>query len=345
MWVVSFIFYGLIVCLLVSLAGIWLAQLLGSIVAVTIKFVLFVSKLLSELPMSALYTSNIYAVVWLIGAYGLLILFLCQRKKQPMLLLTGVVFTFLLTNGLSWSESMNDDFRVTMLDVGQGQSILLQSDGKAFLVDCGGDYDAEAADAAAEHLLSQGISRLDGIILTHYDDDHAGGVENLLTRIRCDRLLLPYIPEDSQRGEQLAAQAEGLVEFIHSDQIYTFGQTQMTIFAPISSASGNESSICILFQRQDCAILITGDRGFAGEAALLSHHDLPDVKILVAGHHGSAGSTSEALLEETNPDYVWISVGEDNPYGHPADALLFRLSNCDCEIYRTDIHGTIIFRR
>jgi len=345
LWIISFIFYGIILCLLVSIASIWLAQLLGSIIALPVWFVLTIADLLSHLPMAALYTENIYAVVWLIGVYALLAIFLCQRKKMPMLLVACSVFTLLLTFALSWLEPVTDDFRVTMLDVGQGQSILLQSDGKCFLVDCGGDYDEKAADAAAENLLSQGIARLDGIILTHYDDDHAGGVAHLLTRVKSDRLLLPYIPADIQRGLFLAERTDGIVEFISCDREFTFGETRMTIFAPISADSGNESSICILFQRQDCGILITGDRGFVGEAALLASHNLPKVDILVAGHHGSAGSTSEELLNTVDPNYVWISVGEDNRYGHPAEELLQRLEETMCDIYRTDIHGTVIFRR
>lgn len=345
LWIINFIFYGLIICLLVSFASMWLAQLLGSILTLPIGFVLVTTDMISKLPMSALYTSNIYAVVWLIGVYGLLILFLCQKEKKPVLLVTCAVFTLLLTYAFSWLEPMNDNFRVTMLDVGQGQSILIQSDGKAFLVDCGGDYDEIAADTAAENLLSQGIYRLDGIILTHYDDDHAGGVEHLLTRVVCDRLILPDLGDDTQRGLALAEQADGLVEFIRYDQIYTFGSSKMTIFAPISQKTGNESCICILFQRQDCGILITGDRGFVGEEALLACYDLPNVDILVAGHHGSAGSTSEELLETVDPDYVFISVGADNRYGHPADELLERLFISGCEIYCTDTHGTIIFRR
>ena len=78
-------------------------------------------------------------------------------------------------------ESMED--RVTVLDVGQGQCVLLQSGGRNYLVDCGGDSDTQAADTAAETLLSMGIHKLDGVIVTHYDRDHAGGVGYLLSRI------------------------------------------------------------------------------------------------------------------------------------------------------------------
>ena len=345
LWIISFLFYGLILVLLLSMLSMGFAQIVGSIFAIPIGFVLWATDVISKLPMSALYTSNIFAVVWLIGIYGLLILFLCQKHKKPMLFAICAVVTFLLVNVFSWLEPAKDDFRVTMLDVGQGQSILLQSDGKTFLVDCGGDYDMTAADVAAEALLNQGISKLDGIILTHYDDDHAGGVSYLLTRLECDRLILPDCPDGNDFGLRLAEQTDGAVQFITSDVIYRYDQTEMTIFAPNSYGSANESSICILFRREDCAILITGDRGFGGEQALLSRYDFPKVNVLVAGHHGSADSTSSELLEAVDPDYVWISVGADNRYGHPAEELLWRLEENGCIIYRTDINGTIIFRR
>ncbi len=344
-WLINFIFHGVIVCLLLSLISTGLAQLLAVVVAIPIQFVLGTAGMISKLPMAAVFTSNPYVIVWLIGAYGLLGIFLMQKKKQPMLLLTSVVFTLLLSQLFSWFEPLNDEFRVTMLDVGQGQSILLQSEGKTFLVDCGGDDSEDAADTTAEALLSQGICRLDGIVVTHFDKDHVGGVVHLLSRIQTDRLILPDVEDENEIGKTLTSATNAVVEYIKEDTLYTFGKAEMTVFAPISHESGNESSICILFQRENCGILITGDRGVSGEMALLQTHTLPEVDVLVAGHHGSAGSTSEALLAATSPQIALISVGENNRYGHPAGTVLQRLVDVGCKIYRTDIYGTIIFRR
>jgi competence protein ComEC len=78
---------------------------------------------------------------------------------------------------------------------------------------------------------------------------------------------------------------------------------------------------------------------------LLRHTDLPDVDVLIAGHHGSRHSTSEELLREVTPETVIISVGEGNPYGHPAPELLQRLQDFGCIVYRTDQNGTITYRR
>ena len=344
-WIISFVFYGISLCLIISLLSMGLAGLLVWVVSLPAYFVLYTAKFMASLPLAAVYTSSVYTVVWLVGAYILLILYFFQKKKQPLLLFACILFTLLLSQTLAWIEPMYDDFRVTMLDVGQGQSILLQSDGKTFLIDCGGDDDELSADITAEALLSQGISRLDGVIVTHPDRDHAGGVANLLTRIHTDRLILPSVEDEEGKLQVLASATKGAVEYVKEDILFTFGDTKMTIFAPISYYSGNESSICILFQREDCGILITGDRGQLGETVLLKEHSLPKVGILVAGHHGSAGSTTEELLKVTNPQIALISVGEDNRYGHPSNAVLDRLKAMGCKIYRTDIHGTIIFRR
>ena len=343
MWVISFIFYGILLCLLFSLISIPLAVFVSLPVSVPIYFVLYTSKYIAKLPFAAVYTSSIYTVVWLLGAYILLAIFLFQRKKRPMLFAGCILFTLLLSQTLAWLEPLGDDFRVTMLDVGQGQCILLQSDGKTFLVDCGGDDDEISADIAAEALLSQGISRLDGLIVTHPDRDHAGGVSYFLTRIQTDRLILPYVEDEEL--DSLAKATDGAVDYVSQDVVYTFGDTKMTIFAPFNYYSGNESSICILFQREDCGILITGDRGELGESVLLNEHSIPDVDVLVVGHHGSAGSTTDALLKATTPEVAFISVGEDNRYGHPSQKVLDKLIEAGCEIYRTDLHGTIIYRR
>ena len=72
-----------------------------------------------------------------------------------------------------------------------------------------------------------------------------------------------------------------------------------------------------------------------------TYADLPAVDLLVAGHHGSANSTTDELLEAASPKMCIISVGENNRYGHPADATLSRLAAADCEIYRTDLNGTV----
>ena len=340
LWVVNLVFYGLILTCLLGWFLPGAASLLGAVLAWPMRYVLFLAEAMSSVPFAAVYTKSVYIVFWLVFVYLLLAAFLLQKKKQPGILLCCGTFGLCWALLASWAEPVLEDVRITMLDVGQGQSILLQSEGKNFLVDCGGDEDAKTADIIAETLLSQGISRLDGIFLTHYDRDHSGALYDLLTRIDTDLLILP-----DTRNSFVLPDADTEFLWVWEDMELTFGSSCITVYGPVYSDLDNENSLCILFDTEKCDILITGDRTGFGERMLLRHADLPDVDILVAGHHGAADSTTEDLLYTVTPETVLISVGEDNFYGHPSPVLLQRLKSFDCAVYRTDKDGTITIRR
>ena len=340
LWVISFVFYGI---MLVCLVG-WFWPAVGSfiagIIAWPIRYVLAAAKTLAAFPLAAVYTRSVYVVVWLVFCYVLLVIFLLSRKKKPGMLLCCAVIGLCLSLTASWAEVLFDECRMTVLDVGQGQCILLQSEGKTYLVDCGGSDDEEAADLAAETLLSQGIFHLDGVILTHYDRDHSGGLQYLLTRMRADTVFAPAAVDENDVLDQLPDS----VTLVTEDLLLTYGNTRLTIYGPVLPDSGNESSLAVLFQSENCDILITGDRGEFGERMLLKRADLPELEILVAGHHGSKYSTTAELLEVTKPKIAAISVG-DNFYGHPAQEVLDRLEEIGCAVYRTDLYGNLVFRR
>ena len=344
LWVITFVFYGIMaVCLLGLISG-GVGSVAGWIVSWPIRFVLVTAKVLSKFPLAAVYTESVYIVIWLVIVYLLLGFFLLSKRKPAVLFTALMALSLCVAVGLSWLEPVLWDCHVTVLDVGQGQSVILQSGGKTYLVDCGGDYDEGAADKAADTLLSRGIRRIDGLILTHLDRDHAGGVEYLLKRIEVDALFIPRVKDSTGTGERLRE----LVPTVHtlSDDIsLSYGGVRLTIFAPESYKSGNESSMCILFQTRNCDILIPGDRGFAAERLLLKEQTLPKLELLVVGHHGSKNSTSDELLAATRPEYAFISAGEDNRYGHPAQETLDRLLQWGCAIFCTADDGTIIFRR
>lgn len=344
LWVITFVFYGvMLVCLLGIVSG-PAAGIAGWIVAWPIRYVLTTATFLGQLPMAAVYTESVYIIIWLIICYVLLGIFLLTKKKRVSLFAGAAVFGLACAVTFSWLEPMLWECHVTVLDVGQGQSVILQGDGKTYLVDCGGDYDECAADQAAETLLSRGISKLDGIILTHMDYDHAGGVQYLLQRVESQVLYLPRMTDETGLTDTLKSMAADTVT-VGEDICLTFGDTSLTIFAPESYNSGNESSMCILFQTENCDILVPGDRGFAAEKLLLKDHQLPELEVLVVGHHGSKYSTSTDLLKQTMPQYAIISAGENNRYGHPAAELLQRLLDFGCQILCTADYGTVVFRR
>lgn len=344
-WLVSFIFYGVVFCVLLSLPFMQMACIAATFITFPIHFVLGTARLISQLPFAAVYTQSQYIVIWLVFTYLMLAVFLCMKKKPVLLMFCCTAFTLCASLMAAWIEPLMDECRVTVLDVGQGQCVLLQSEGRSFLIDCGGDSATKSADLAAETLLSQGVSRLDGIVVTHFDADHAGGIPYLLTRIQVDKVFLPDVLDDDAVGLEIESHSDSKPIYVKDDLLLTFGQSKLTLFAPDSRNMGNESSMCVLFQTENCDILLTGDRGTLGEMMLLHKTQLPKLEALIAGHHGSANSTGDKLLAQTLPEYVLISVGKNNIYGHPADSLLERIQKYGAAVYRTDLNGTIVFRR
>jgi competence protein ComEC len=342
---VSWIFYGIMLACILTLFWQQGAALLAWLVSWLIRYVLTVSKFCSSIPLAAVYTKSVFIVIWVICVYLMVFLFLLRKRRTPYLLVAAVVGSLAIALLLSWVMPLIDRSRVTVLDVGQGQSIILQSGGKTFLVDCGGDDPEEAADQAAETLLAMGIYRLDGLVLTHYDADHADGIPYLLGRVPADMVFLPDPAEDPERKERLLSVAGETAVLVLENQKLTWDTSSMTIFAPFSYVDDNESGLSVLFRGENCDILITGDMRTTAEKKLLLDEDVPQLTALVAGHHGSEYSTGGGLLAVTKPQYVFISVGKDNPYGHPGQAVLERLEQYGCIVYRTDLDGTIVFRR
>ncbi|MBQ9838121.1 MAG: DNA internalization-related competence protein ComEC/Rec2 [Oscillospiraceae bacterium] len=346
LWLISGIFYGIMVSCLLGIIWLPAGQVAAGFVSICIRFVQGLSGFLSGLPFAAVYTDSPYIVVWLILSYCLLALFLLAKKKKPLFLALSIALSLLLAIGATCLEPILGNYLVTVIDVGQGQCVLLRCDKKYYLVDCGGEHGTAAADKAASLLLSQGIVALEGIILTHYDADHANGVEYLMQRIPTRQLYLPDAPDENTRfREELTQAYENKIIWINGDVQFGQRDWRITIFAGEPGKVGNESSLGVLFQRQNCDILITGDRSTRMEAQIMERWELPKLELLVVGHHGSQSSTGLPLLAQTQPDYAAISVGKDNLYGHPADETLKRLELAQCVILRTDRDGDINFRR
>lgn len=344
LWAVTIFFCGIIAACF--LGAIWLPLGQGSawVLGWLVRYILMVAKTVAAVPVAVVYTASPYIVAWLVLCYLLLGVFLFSKQRHPVILCCCAVISLCVALLASWVEPLLDDYRVTVLDVGQGQCVLLQSRGKTYMVDCGGDYDEDAADAAAAMLLSQGINHLDGLILTHYDKDHVGAAGYLLYRIDADVVILPEANGAVDWDKTLLKHHKGTVLRADRDLQLRWADVGITVYSSWTTESSNESSLCVLFQREKCAILITGDRSTLGEEVLLKTANLPKLDALVIGHHGASSSTGEPLLAATQPGTALISVGKDNAYGHPSQRTLERLEKFGCKIRRTDLEGTILFR-
>lgn len=340
LWVIGFLFYG--VGAVSVLGGVLpgFCHCLGSLLSWPIRFVLAVAHLLSKVPFAAVYTQSKFILAWLVVCYVLLALFLVFGKRKGRYFFAVGAACLAAAIGASVIQPRLDDLRLHVLDVGEGQSILLQTGSENYLIDCGGDSADRVADRVAQTLLSQGVFHLDGVVLTHYDRDHTNALENLLTRIPAAHFYLP------DQGELRLPEGEAAsCSLIASDTVIPVDTGKLVLLDPGGEKSNNENCMCVLFESEECVILITGDRSRTGERRLLANYKLPDVDILIAGHHGSKNSTSRELLQAVRPETVVISVGKSNSYGHPAQEVLDRLAEYNCTVYRTDEMGSVLVRR
>ena len=300
---------------------------------------------LAALPFAALSTQSVYLKLWLALVYALLLLYLLGRgeKKRPLVPLglgTAGLCAALVFQAASHTAGR---LTVSVLDVGQGLSVALLSGGRAALVDCGGTGADNPGDTAADYFQSLGLSRIDLVVLTHYHEDHAGGIPELLERLEVGLLVLPDVEEEDPLRREITALAEekGIETlFLAEDADVTFGESALRIYAPLGSGGANEEGLSVLCTAGDFDGLITGDMNDTVEKRLIKYGSLPDLELLVAGHHGSKYATSEELLLATTPELAVISVGY-NTYGHPAPETLERLAAAGCAIYRTDWSGTV----
>ncbi len=224
---------------------------------------------------------------------------------------------------------------MTALDVGQGSCTLLQCNGAAFVVDCGGSYGADAADQAARTLMSQGIFHLEGLAVTHYDEDHVAGVETLLCRMDVREVYVPDAPgmeEFCCRLRQIAPDVTIIP--VSEDMACSVGEGKITIFAPGPGKSDNDRGIAVLFQRGKYDTLITGDLGTVQEHRLIYEKDLPDCEVLVAGHHGSSGI---AVLFQRGKYDTLITGDLGTVQEH---RLIYEKDLPDCEVLVAGHHGS-----
>ncbi|MCD8375336.1 MAG: DNA internalization-related competence protein ComEC/Rec2 [Oscillospiraceae bacterium] len=344
LWAVSLAFS---VGLPVTLLGLALPGLAGTLalpVQWLARYVLAVVRLLGRLSFAALSTDFPLICAWLVFVYALLLVLYLLRYRRGVLPVCVCILTLcaaLLGTRLSL---LGSSLTVTMLNVGQGQCILLFSQGYTAIIDCGGNED-NAGDIAADYLQTLGISRVDLLILTHCHSDHTNGVEELMARLKVDNLILPELDsDDSESRAQVLALAEDAgaeVTLLEQSVTLLLGQTKLNLYAPlVNSEDLNENSLFILASQGEFDLLVTGDADSFSESVFLKYYDLPDIEALVAGHHGSATSTGEALLDALTPELCLISSGY-NTYGHPSQQVLARLEQRDIAVYRTDRAGHV----
>ena len=346
LWMVSLVFGAGLLGLVLSMAAPALGAVFVPLVSLGVRYVLFVSGALESLPLHALYFNTALSALWLAYAYALLaVCAVARRGKHRWWIAGALAVTMLLAtarfNALQFERG---SLHITALDVGQGESVALLSKRHAVLVDCGSSNSyISAGDVAADYFLSAGIRRLDAVVLTHYHADHANGLALLLARVGVDALYLPDIAEeDGERSEVLAlAERYGVeLRYVTEEAQTAVGEASLTLYPPVGESGANELGLTVVCSSGAFDALITGDMDGKTEQVLVSAYTLPDIEVLLVGHHGSRYSTSKELLNAVTPEVGVVSVG-NNSYGHPTRDALLRLTDAGVAVYRTDLQGNI----
>jgi competence protein ComEC len=253
---------------------------------------------------------------------------------------------------LSLPKPDQPDLRMLVLDVGQGTAIVIQVNEKTLVYDTGAafsdNFDAGSG-IISPYLRSEGITRLDKLVVSHNDQDHAGGLSGLLETIEVNQLLLgqylPLFPPDKQQ-QMIYAKAQS-VESCHEYSKWQWDRVSFEfIHWPLRQrASANNYSCVLVMNYQGHTILLPGDLEKEIERQLLASKKLPrNIEVLLAGHHGSLSSSTREFVEYLHPKQVVYSAGFQNRYGHPHPKVQERFQLINSEEFNTATDGALEFQ-
>lgn len=251
------------------------------------------------------------------------------------------------------NPAVSGQMRVVMLDVGQGDAILVISpNGQTMLVD-GGNSAGDARDVILPYLKNEGIERLNVMVLTHPDADHVGGLPTVLKNIPVDVVVSTGQTHTTQvyaefLQELKKARDEGgtrVIRGVAGAEVPFDEAVQVQVLRPDSaSVQGddlNHASIVLRLTFGQVSVLLTGDAEENAEKWLIDQGGDLRAQILKVSHHGSKTGSSDAFLNAVRPEIALISCEADNRYGHPHAEVLERLARRKIKVYRTDQAGTV----
>ena len=248
---------------------------------------------------------------------------------------------------------------VTMVDVGQGDSIFLRSmKGDTILIDVGGkvtfgskekwqegSQTSNAEKTLIPYLQARGVSQIDHLVLTHTDTDHIGDLEEVAKRFKIKEIC---VSQGALTKPSFVKRLRTLKRPVHTlkagDKLPMMGSKLQVLYPNKIGDGGNNDSIVLYGKLLGSSFLFTGDLEKEGEEELMASYPTLRASVLKAGHHGSKGSSSEAFLDQLHPSLALVSAGENNRYKHPNDETLERFKQRHIKVLRTDKDGAIRFK-
>jgi competence protein ComEC len=261
--------------------------------------------------------------------------------------LAAVLLILLLTGCSTPSHTVTgvkaNELIVHYLDVGQGDSEILQCGNQTMLIDAGTN---DSTNILIQDIKDLRITRFDIVIATHPHEDHIGGMEAVIKQFDIGTIYMPDVTTNTATFTAMLKEIKNKnLTPVHptAGMVFNLGNAQCTVLAPNSATYSdmNNYSIVVRVVFGSNSFLFTGDAEKLSEDEMLAKGYNLQADILKIGHHGSDTATSPAFLVAVSPKYAVIEVGTGNDYGHPHTITLQKLTAAGVTIYRTDLNGTV----
>ena len=299
-----------------------------------------------KLPMSMLILGRPALWQMLLAFAGIVLAVICLHKGKRLVPLAAFGLVSLC------AARMPEALSVTALDVGQGDCVFIRKGGYAYMVDGGSSSESDVGRyTIIPYIKSQGISVIEGIFLTHDDEDHMNGIMQMLgmvsekeIAVKVKNFFMPGWLYENEKGRSiayLAMKAGANVHALNAGDGVSFGDVRINVLAPSAGSylEGNEGSLTLSVEYGEFGALLTGDLEGEGEEELKGR--LGTYDYLKVAHHGSRNSGSEEFYGEVSPSLCVISAPEKSIYGHPHKETLERIKRSGADCFQTGICGAV----
>ena len=296
------------------------------------------SLFFSKIQLGKIIFQRLPLFVYIIYIITILLFVNYKRKFFMIILITILIIHYLL-------PFFNNSTYLRVLDVGQGDSLLLHIKKKNILIDTGGSIDNKKEifyNSTLPILKSTGIKKINLFLISHGDADHMGEAINLVNNFKVEKVIFNCGPYNNLEKDLIKVLDKKKIKYYSCIKELNIDNNKLYFLQTEEYDNENDNSNVIYTELDGYKFMFMGDAGIEKEKDILSKYNISNVDVLKVGHHGSKTSSGKEFINEINPKYSIISVGKNNRYGHPNKEVLNNLE--DSKIYRTDEVGSIMFK-
>ena len=332
------------------------SKLIAFPLQIILKILIKIIELISKIPFGN-YTAKTPWFIVVFLTYAIIVALIYNKKKITKILTMVTLIIFIVMQVCAFIN-IDGKLKIYFIDVGQGDSMLVKTvGGKNILIDGGGsknpDYDI-GEKILVPYLLDRRIKTLDYVIISHFDEDHVGGILTVMQELKVKKAIIARQFENSNNYKKfikLAQEKKIKVIVVEAGDVINIEKDiKLKVLWPDSKNKINENvlnnnSLVCKLEYKNFSIMLTGDIEEIAENAILNKYKnnakILNANILKVAHHGSKSSSTEDFIKAVMPEIALIGVGKDNSFGHPSDGTIERLNKIKCKILRTDENGEI----